>query len=137
MKWHPDKNPDIVEEAAKKFQDIGEAYDVLSDAERRAIYDQYGYEGLRDGIPDPGGGQSPLIYHTLLIPQTFACMLYRKPSRIQLQAGCGAYFRKVLWNCQPFFFVWIWYKYAVCIKTKQTWTKDIRTRSSQSGLHFN
>ena len=60
MKWHPDKNPDIAEEAAKIFQDIGEAYDVLSDAERRAIYDQYGYEGLRDGIPDPGGGQK---YH--------------------------------------------------------------------------
>lgn len=38
-----------------KFQQIGEAYDVLADLEKRAIYDQYGYEGLRDGVPDERG----------------------------------------------------------------------------------
>lgn len=37
-------------EAAKIFQEIAEAYDVLSDKKNRAIYDQYGYEGLREGV---------------------------------------------------------------------------------------
>mmetsp|Transcript_49745 Transcript_49745/g.112986 ORF Transcript_49745/g.112986 Transcript_49745/m.112986 type:complete len:312 (+) Transcript_49745:55-990(+) len=57
MKWHPDKNQNS-EEASTKFQDIGEAYDVLSDKAKKAIYDQYGYEALRDGIPDKDGNVS-------------------------------------------------------------------------------
>lgn len=55
LKWHPDKNPDSKEEAERKFKNISEAYDVLSDAEKRRIYDRYGKEGLTG--PAPGGGQ--------------------------------------------------------------------------------
>lgn len=54
LKWHPDKNQDKKEEAGEKFKEIAEAYDVLSDPDKKAIYDQYGEEGLKGG-PAPGG----------------------------------------------------------------------------------
>jgi len=57
-KWHPDKNPDNREKAEATFKDIGEAYDVLSDPKKRKIYDQFGEEGLKGGVPEgdfPGG----------------------------------------------------------------------------------
>ncbi|CAL9238196.1 unnamed protein product [Arabidopsis halleri] len=47
MKWHPDKNPTSnKKEAEAKFKQISEAYDVLSDPNKRQIYDQYGEDGL-------------------------------------------------------------------------------------------
>ncbi|KAK3155922.1 hypothetical protein QOZ80_2AG0100440 [Eleusine coracana subsp. coracana] len=51
--WHPDKNPTGGAEAESKFKQITEAYEALSDPEKRAIYDQYGEEGLK-GMPPPG-----------------------------------------------------------------------------------
>lgn len=55
MTWHPDKNPTNKKEAEAKFKQISEAYEVLSDPQKRAIYDQYGEEGLK-GMPPPGAG---------------------------------------------------------------------------------
>ena len=52
MKYHPDKNPDD-SEAEKKFKEISEAYEVLSNPEKKAAYDQYGH----DAFTGPGGGQ--------------------------------------------------------------------------------
>ncbi|XP_031128404.1 dnaJ homolog subfamily B member 4-like [Ipomoea triloba] len=59
MKWHPDKNPNNKREAEAKFKQISEAYDVLSDPQKRAVYDQYGEEGLKGQFPPPGAGGFP------------------------------------------------------------------------------
>jgi len=51
--YHPDKNPDP--EVAEKFKDISFAHDVLTDEEKRSIYDRYGERGLREGMGGMGG----------------------------------------------------------------------------------
>ncbi len=57
MKFHPDRNPGDAE-AEKKFKEIGEAYEVLSDEQKRAAYDRYGHAAFQNGAGrGPGGGQ--------------------------------------------------------------------------------
>src|SRR5499425_1984618 len=46
LKWHPDRNPENKHEAEAKFRECTEAYSVLSDPEKRQIYDTYGHAGL-------------------------------------------------------------------------------------------
>jgi molecular chaperone DnaJ len=55
LKFHPDKNAGD-KEAEKKFKEISEAYEVLSDDKKRKLYDQYGKEGVQAGA-GMGGGQ--------------------------------------------------------------------------------
>ncbi|XP_051565123.1 dnaJ homolog subfamily B member 2 isoform X2 [Myxocyprinus asiaticus] len=54
LRWHPDKNPDNKEEAERKFKEIAEAYEVLSDKSKREAYDRYG----RSDMPSSGSGSS-------------------------------------------------------------------------------
>ncbi|HXE34176.1 MAG TPA: molecular chaperone DnaJ [Verrucomicrobiae bacterium] len=46
LKWHPDRNPENKEEAEVKFRECTEAYSVLSDQQKREVYDAYGHAGL-------------------------------------------------------------------------------------------
>src|SRR2546429_6756983 len=78
VKFHPDKNPND-SEAEERFKELGEAYDVLMDADKRAAYDRFGHAAFaqgggfgRGGFHDPfdifreafGGGISGNIFET-------------------------------------------------------------------------
>ena len=55
MKYHPDRNPGDTE-AEEKFKEAAEAYEVLSDPNKKARYDQFGHAGMRGGGFDQGFG---------------------------------------------------------------------------------
>jgi molecular chaperone DnaJ len=55
LKHHPDRNPDNPE-AQAAFKEVSEAYQVLSDEQKRSIYDRFGHAGLKGGDPSGGAG---------------------------------------------------------------------------------
>ncbi|XP_034745608.1 dnaJ homolog subfamily B member 13 [Etheostoma cragini] len=65
LKFHPRRNRDTG--SSKKFSQLGEAYDVLSDLRKKATYDKFGEEGLKAGIPpefgSSGACSSKYVYH--------------------------------------------------------------------------
>lgn len=60
IEWHPDKHKDNKEEAEQKFKEINEAYQILSDPQKRQAYDQFGHQAFAPGGAASGfGGQNP------------------------------------------------------------------------------
>lgn len=59
LEWHPDRHKDDKEAAEKRFKEINEAYQVLSDPQKKAAYDQYGHEAFAPGGGFRGAGGFP------------------------------------------------------------------------------
>ena len=62
MQHHPDRNPDDAE-SEERFKEAAEAYEILSDADRRARYDQFGHAGNRPSAPDGFSGMEDILSH--------------------------------------------------------------------------
>ncbi|KAF6027326.1 DNAJB6 [Bugula neritina] len=80
LQWHPDKNPEKKEEAETRFKLIAEAYEILSDKEKRQIYDKYGHEGLTG---NEGGSRGVLPF----------------PVQVSMRSLSVAFTSKTLWTC--------------------------------------
>lgn len=74
LEWHPDRHKDDKEAAERRFKEINEAYQILSDPQKRSAYDQFGHEAFAPGgMPGAGGfgGQGPFTQSGRYGPFTY------------------------------------------------------------------
>ena len=63
LEWHPDKHKDNKEAAERRFKEVNEAYQILSDPQKKQAYDQMGHSAFQPGgSPFGGGRQGPFTY---------------------------------------------------------------------------
>ncbi len=78
LEWHPDRHKDEKEAAEKRFKEINEAYQVLSDPQKRSAYDQFGHQAFTPGGGFPGGfaGGNPFAQGGRAGPFTYTYTTY-------------------------------------------------------------
>uniref|UniRef100_A0A2I3M2V6 J domain-containing protein n=1 Tax=Papio anubis TaxID=9555 RepID=A0A2I3M2V6_PAPAN len=62
LKWHPDKNPEKKEEAERRFKQVAETYEVLSEAKKHDVYDRYGEAGAEGSCAGGRPFEDPFEY---------------------------------------------------------------------------
>jgi molecular chaperone DnaJ len=126
MKYHPDRNPDD-KDAEEKFKQINEAYQALSDEEKRSIYDRYGKDGLnRQGSGGFGGGMDDMmdIFNSMFGGGGGFGQTRRDPSQkyaLDFEMELKLAFNEAIFGCEKK--IDISYKRS-CSKCKGTGAKD-------------
>src|SRR5436853_2851052 len=92
VKFHPDKNPEDPH-AEEKFKELGEAYDVLMDADKRAAYDRFGHTAFAQGGGFGRGG-----FHD---PSTFSARCSAAPAAESSRRFSAAVAREEISNVVP------------------------------------
>jgi molecular chaperone DnaJ len=103
IQFHPDKNPDN-KAAEEKFKEAANAYEILSDDEKRATYDRFGFEGVRGrgGGPGPDVGFKNVDDIFSTFGDLFADFFSGRPGRqpgADLQVDLKISFAEAVWGC--------------------------------------
>src|SRR5262249_19829577 len=104
QQYHPDKCPDD-KSAEEKFKEASNAYQVLSDDEQRALYDRFGFDGLKRGGGGPGPGFSSVEDIFSAFGDLFGDFFggrtsgRRQPRGADLRVDVGLTFAEAVWGC--------------------------------------